>query len=80
MYIKSDAQATCSPLHNQFPASVPKQWKRVMNSHPLQNSVRLMFYGMEFPFGQFKSAVLIMSPPSSLGPLLRKALALYNTA
>ena len=34
---------------------------------------------MEYPFGQFQSAVLILSPPSSLGPLLSVAFALYNT-
>jgi len=39
-----------------------------------------MSYGMEYPFGQFKSAVLIQFPPSSLGPSLRMALALYSTA
>ena len=27
----------------------------------------LMIYGMEYPFGQFRSAVLVLSPPSSLG-------------
>ena len=36
--------------------------------------------GMEYPFGQFKSAVLILFPHSSLGPLLQMALALYDTA
>ena len=51
-----------------------------MHCHPLQNSFHVMSYGMEYPFGQLKSAVLILFPPSSLGPSLRMALALYNTA
>jgi len=36
--------------------------------------------GMEYPFGQFKSAVQILFPLSSLHPLLRMASALFNTA
>lgn len=51
-----------------------------MNSHPLQNSFHTMSYGMENPFGQFQSAILILFPPSFLGPLLTMALALHNTA
>ena len=51
-----------------------------MNSHSLQNSFHVMSYGMEYPFGQFKSAVLILFPLSSLGPSLQMALAWYNTA
>ena len=39
-----------------------------------------MSYGIEYPFGQFKSAVLILFPPNSLGPSLRVALALYNAS
>ena len=54
--------------------------ERRMKSHPLQNSFYMMPYGMEYPFGQFKSAVLNLFPPRSLGPLLKMALALYNTA
>ena len=50
-----------------------------MNSHALQNSFCMMLYGMEYPFGQIKSAVLILFSPSSLGPLLRMVFALYNT-
>lgn len=26
-------------------------------------------YGLEYPFGQFRSSVLVLSPPSSLCPL-----------
>ena len=51
-----------------------------MKSHPLQNSFIMMSYDMEYSFGQFKSAVLILFPPRSLGLLLKMALALYNTA
>lgn len=40
----------------------------------------MMPYSMEYPFGQFKSAVLILLPPSSLSSLLQKALDLYSTA
>ena len=46
----------------------------------LQNSFCMMSHGMENPFGQFKSAVLILFPPSSWAPLLWVALALHNTA
>ena len=49
-----------------------------MNSHSLENSFHVMPYGMKYPFGQLKSAVLIPFPPSSLGSLLGMALALYN--
>jgi len=38
-----------------------------------------MSYGMEYPFGQFKSAVQILFSPNSFGPSLQMALALYNT-
>jgi len=51
-----------------------------MNSHHLPNFFHMMSHGMEHPFGQFQSAVLILFPPSFLGPSLRMALALYNTA
>ena len=40
----------------------------------------MMSYGMEYPFGQFGLTVLILFPPSSLGPLVQMALALYYTA
>lgn len=47
---------------------------------PLHNSFHLMSYDTEYLFSQFKSAVLILFPSSSLGPSLRMALGLYNTA
>ena len=45
-----------------------------MQSHSLQNFC-LVSCGMEYPFGPFKSAVLMLLPPSSLDPLLWTALA-----
>jgi len=39
----------------------------------------MMSYGMEYPLSQFKSAALILLPPSSLGSSLQMDLALYNT-
>ena len=41
-----------------------------------------MSSGMQYPFGQLTSAVLILFPPSFLCPFLRTALvlSLYNTA
>jgi len=78
MYITSDAQANAhQPLTNAQlgPQAVEESQ---MNSHSIQNSFCLMLYGMEYPFGQ--SAVLIVFPPSSLGPLLRVSWSLYNTA
>jgi len=79
MYITNDVQAIAHhPLTNAQLA--PKQWKRELNSHPLQNSFRMMLYGMEYPFVQFKSDVLILFSLSSLEPSLGMDLALYNTA
>lgn len=37
-----------------------------------------MSCGMEYPFGHFNSAALILFPPRSLGPSLQMALALYS--
>jgi len=54
--------------------------EREIPSHPLENSFHMLSYGIEHLFGQFKSSVLILSPPTSLGSSLRMALALYNTA
>ena len=39
----------------------------------LQNFFHMMSYGMNYPFVQFKLAVLILFPPSSLGLSLRMA-------
>jgi len=69
MYIMMQKQLLTIP---QMMPSIPheQQKKREMNSHPLQNSFCMMSYDMEYPFGQFKSAVLILFPPISYGPLL----------
>ena len=40
-----------------------------MKPHPIKNSFHLMTYGMEYPFGLFKSAVLILFPHSILWAL-----------
>jgi len=80
MYTRNDAQAIF--YHPQTDAQLGP-WAAMeseMNSHALQNSFHLMSYGMEYPFGQFESAVLILFPPISLGPLLTMASALCNTA
>ena len=49
-----------------------KQWngEREMNFHSPLNSFRLVPYCMEYPFGWFKSALLILFILSSLGPFL----------
>jgi len=79
MYITSDAQAIAHhPLTNAQQA--PKQQKWEMNSHSLQNSFCMVSCGMEYPFGQFKSAVLILFPLNSLGPSLWMPLSVYNAA
>ena len=44
--------------------------ERGMNSYPLPNSFHLMSYGMEYPFGHFKS-VQILFLPSSFSPSLQ---------
>ena len=36
-----------------------------MKSQSLQNSFHMVKYSMEYPFGQFKSVVLILSSPTS---------------
>ena len=80
MNITSDAQAVA---HHPLTDAQLAPWaaeESQMKSHPLQNSFHMMSYGMEYPFVQFRSAVLILFPPSSLSPLLRMALALYNIA
>jgi len=80
MYVTSDAQVIAfHPLTDALLAPQAGE-ESTMNSHTLQNSSCLMSYLMEYPFGWFKSAVQILFPPSSLGPLLWMALALCNTA
>ena len=80
MYITSDAQAIAYHLPTNAQLALQAAEERKLSSHPLQNSIYMMSYGMEYPFGQFKPAVLILFPPSSLGPSLRMALSPYNTA
>ena len=46
----------------------------------LQNSFHMMPYDMEYPFGQFILAILILFPLSSLGASPWMTLALYNGA
>ena len=78
MHMTSDAQVVA---HRPLTDAQLVPWaveEREVNSHPLQNSFCMMPYGMEYPFVQFKSAVLILFPPSSLGPSLQMALALYS--
>ena len=80
MYITSDAQEIA---HHAVSDALLAPWaaeESQRNSHPLQNSFLFMPYGMEYPFGQFMSAALILFPPSSLGPSLGVVLALYSTA
>ena len=76
MYVTSDAQAIAR--HTPTDAQLAYKQRKRGNSHLCQNSFHMMLYGMEYPFGQFKSAVLILFPPSSLGSSLRMVLALYN--
>ena len=78
MDVTSDEQAIAhhTPIETQLALWTVEEWWMLP---PLQDSC-LIFYDMEYPFGQFKSAVLILFPPSSLSPLLRMTLSLYNTA
>ena len=80
MYIISDTQALGHHLWADAQFTPQAAEEPETNSHRLQNSFRMMSYSMEYPFGQFKSAVLTVFPPSSLGLFLRTALALYDTA
>ena len=80
MYVTSDAQAIA---HHALTDAQVAPWameEHEMNSHPLQSFFHIISYGMEYPFGQFKSAVLILFPPSSLGLSLQMSWALHNTA
>ena len=71
MYVTSDAQAI---------AHHPSTDAQVALEQGKSSAFCLMSCDIEYPFGQYKSAVQILFPPSSLGPSLRMALALYNTA
>ena len=80
MYMTSGVQAVAHyPLTNAQLAHQTAE-QREMNFCPLQNSFHMMSYGVEYPFGHFKSTVLVLFHPSPLGPLLRVAFAVYNTA
>ena len=46
----------------------PRAVEEAMNFHTLQNSFHMMSCGKEYPFGHFKSAVLILLPPQLFGP------------
>ena len=75
MYVTSDAQAIAHhpPAKAHVAPSAVEENK--MNSQFLQNSFRMMSYSVEYLFGQFKSAILILFSPRSLGLSLRTALA-----
>lgn len=78
MCITSDAQTTAH--HPPADAQLAPRAAIKNEIPPLQNSFHKMSYGMEYPFDQFKSALLILFPPSFLSPVLRMTLSLYNTA
>lgn len=62
----SDAEAIAHHPMTDAPLAswaVEESW---MNSQPLQNSFCKMSRGVEYSFGQFESAVLILFPPSPL--------------
>jgi len=71
-YMTSDAQAIAHhpPNHPQLEDLSSK--RETNELPPLQNSFCMMSHGMEYLFGQFMSAVLILFPPSSLGPHCEK--------
>jgi len=64
MYLTSGAQTIA---HHLLTSAQLASWAaKEPDESPLQNSFCLMSYDMEYPFGQFKSAVLIIFPPRSL--------------
>ena len=65
MYITCGAQAIAHHLPTDSQLG-PEQW----NSHSLQNSFCVISCGIEYPFVQCRSTVLIVFPLSSLGPSL----------
>lgn len=75
MHITSDAQAVAHYLLT-CPVSLQASERSLVNSHPCQkHSFCMMLCGMEHPFVQLKSAVLILFWPSSLcSPHARKTL------
>lgn len=70
MFITSDTRAIALRLLTNAQLGPQTVEEGKMNSHPLQYSFHMVSCGMEYPFGPFKSAVLMLLPPSSLGPLL----------
>ena len=80
MYIISDTQALGHHLWADAQLTPQAAEEPETNSHPLQNSFRMMSYSMEYPLGHLKSAVLIPFSPSSFSPSLQTALALYSAA
>ena len=77
MHITSNVEAVAQHL----PSNGQAEEESEVSSHPVQNPIHLMSYGMEYPFGPLTSAVLIWFPPSSfLRALLRTALALSSSA
>ena len=78
MYLSSDVEAVAQHL----PSNGQSEEESKMSSHRVATSFHLMSSGMQYPFGQLTSAVLILFPPSFLCPFLRTALvlSLYNTA
>ena len=55
MSITSDTQAIAHHLPAEAQLTPRAVEEHEMNSHPLQNFFCMMSYGMEYPFGQFKS-------------------------
>lgn len=64
MYITSDAQAIAHHLSTDAQLALQAAEESKTNSHPLQNSFCMTSYGLEYPFSQLKTAVLILFPPS----------------
>ena len=62
MFITSDTRAIALRLLTNAQLGPQTVEEGKMNSHPLQHSLHTVSCGMEYPFGQFKSAVLILSP------------------
>lgn len=69
MYRASNAQEiTHEPYHtyHQYPARSPSSGREPCEfPPPSELSFCITSYGMENPFGLFKSTILILSPPST---------------
>ena len=55
----SEAQSICSPLADE---PFPVLWSRPQPSVPVY-ILSMTSYGVEYPFGEFGSAILAMLPP-----------------